>query len=84
MEDRPGKKDLFCELCNLQFGGKKVYEIHQSIIHGKSKIKEEPSLAIDSLASFGESIVFEEKESKDASHLLFKHEVKEEEVRINT
>ena len=83
MEERPAMKDLFCELCSLQFGGKKVYEIHQSIIHGKRKIEEEPSLDIDSLASFGESIVFEEKESKDTSHLLCKQEVKEE-VCINT
>ena len=37
-------RDLFCELCKLQFDKKVVYEMHQSVVHGKSlKIKEEQS-----------------------------------------
>jgi hypothetical protein len=28
--------DLFCYQCSLQFGGKSVYYLHQSLVHGKS------------------------------------------------
>ena len=26
-------RDLYCYLCSLQFEGKKVYDMHQSIMH---------------------------------------------------
>ena len=36
----------FCESCSLQFGGIKVFDIHQRLIHGieekEIQIKEEP------------------------------------------
>ena len=36
-------KDSYCELCSLQFGNKKVFDMHKSIVHGIAiKIKEEP------------------------------------------
>ena len=36
-------RDLFCELCKLQFNKKVVYDMHQLVVHGKThKIKEEP------------------------------------------
>ena len=37
-------KDLFCELCLLQFGKKAVFDMHLSLVHGHGlkKIKEEP------------------------------------------
>ena len=28
--------DLFCCQCSLQFGGKSVYDLHQSLVHGNS------------------------------------------------
>ena len=35
-------KDLFCELCALQFDKKAVYDIHQAFVHGKTlKIEKE-------------------------------------------
>ena len=34
-------KDLFCELCDLQFDKKSVYDIHMSFVHKKRKIKDE-------------------------------------------
>ena len=77
MEEKPNMKDLICELCNLQFDAKKVYDIHQSVLHTKKEIKDEPLFALDSLATFGESIVFEENESKEALQLIVKKEEKE-------
>ena len=36
-------RDLFCELCALQFDKKVVYDMHQFLVHKKvQKIKEEP------------------------------------------
>ena len=35
-------KDLFCELCALQFGKKAVFDMHRSLVHEKAQeIKEE-------------------------------------------
>ena len=33
-------RDLFCHQCSLQFGGKSVYDLHQSLVHGKSRDSE--------------------------------------------
>ena len=43
MENRIILKDLFCGLCSLQFNKKYVFNLHMSLVHGKSiKIKKEP------------------------------------------
>ena len=30
-------KDLYCELCSLQFDKKYVYDVHMSLVHKKTK-----------------------------------------------
>ena len=42
-------KDLYCEICELQFDKKAVFNIHLSFVHGKNKlnIKEEVPLCGD-------------------------------------
>ena len=36
-------KDLYCELCSLQFDKKYVFDLHMSLVHGKEiKVKKEP------------------------------------------
>ena len=34
--ERKFLRDLFCYQCSLQFGGKPVYDLHQSLVHGIS------------------------------------------------
>ena len=42
MENRIIVKDLYCELCSLQFDKKYVFDLHMSLVHGKKiKIKKE-------------------------------------------
>ena len=39
-------KDFYCGLCSLQFDNRKVFDMHQSIVHGiVTKIKEEPVIS---------------------------------------
>jgi hypothetical protein len=39
--ERNGARELFCELCKLQFDKKIVYDIHLKIVHKKDRIKSE-------------------------------------------
>ena len=32
-------RDLFCFQCSLQFNGKSVYDLHQSLVHGSKDLK---------------------------------------------
>ena len=42
MENRIIQKDLYCEVCSLQFDKKYVFDLHMSLVHGKKiKIKKE-------------------------------------------
>ena len=43
MEDRIILKDLYCELCSLQFNKKNIFDLHMSMLHGKEiQIKKKP------------------------------------------
>jgi hypothetical protein len=51
-------RDLFCELCSLQFDKKYVFDVHLSIVHKqKIKVKTEPEICEKNKTEVGEKIV---------------------------
>ena len=76
----PKIKDLFCFLCSLQFDGKSVYDLHQSLVHGiKDGSKSEDSeVKIEIDSEISETINDSQTSTLSPIHKEIKPDIKAE------